>query len=246
MTELYVRTRIPAWLGRTDVPLVLAVREFYQRRRYPRALGVWGLDSGTYFEKISLHRSSPKSYAALVATVAEEVGGLQWAAIQDWPCEPQALAYSQEPVEQHQIRTVNSYLELCEKAPSLPWLPILQGRNLNDYLRCVDLYTAAGVDLHGSLVGIGSVCRRSNASATQLLRRLARGGLRFHAFGVDTRAVGKCGDVLVSYDSMAWSVSARRERILTPQCVGKGHKTCSNCMEYAIAWREEVLRGDYR
>ena len=56
-----------------------------------------------------------------------------------------------------------SYLELRALAPHLPFIPVVQGWHLADYLACVDLYRAAGVDLaRVPLTGLGSVCRRQS------------------------------------------------------------------------------------
>lgn len=37
---------------------------------------------------------------------------------------------------------------------------------------------------------------------------------------------------------MAWSFDARR----TVPLVGCSHKACSNCLRYALRWRERILR----
>ena len=78
-------------------------------------------------------------------------------------CEPAIIARTGLTVREHQERTVASYLELRALAPHLPFIPVVQGWHLVDYLACVDLYRAAGVDLaRVPLTGLGSVCRRQS------------------------------------------------------------------------------------
>ena len=43
--------------------------------------------------------------------------------------------------------------------------------------------------------------------------------------------------LLASADSMAWSFDARR----TDPLPGHTHKSCANCLEYALRWREHAL-----
>ncbi len=57
----------------------------------------------------------------------EECGQLDWAAVQDWVCEPFMLKRTGLSVREHQRRTVASYLDLRSLAPEVPWVPVLQG-----------------------------------------------------------------------------------------------------------------------
>jgi len=43
----------------------------------------------------------------------------------------------------------------------------------------------------------------------------------------------------VSADSMAWSLQAR----LLPPTPGHTHKSCANCLEFALDWRSDLLAG---
>jgi hypothetical protein len=144
-------------------------------------------------------------------------------------------------VREHQERTVANYLELRALAPHLPFVPVLQGWTPADYLRCVNLYTFAGIDLTAEpLVGLGSICRRQSTSEIAgLVRELASGGLRLHGFGVKTQGLARYACHLASADSLAWSFRARRSQPL-PGCVGR-HKNCANCLTYATAWRTRLL-----
>src|SRR6266545_5152919 len=111
-------------------------RSLARRRSLPRALGPWALDSGA-FSEIAAHgcfQTSPSAYAAAVRRYSGEIGQLAWAAPQDWMCEPFMLERTGLSVREHQHRTVTNYLELRRLAPGLPFIPVLQGWRLDDYL----------------------------------------------------------------------------------------------------------------
>src|SRR5262245_1670856 len=103
---------MPNWLERTDVPLMVSRRRIEQRckRRLPRALGPWVLDSGGFTELAMFGewRSSAQQYAAQVRRYADEIGGLCWAAPQDWMCEPSMLERTGLTVAEHQRRTIEN------------------------------------------------------------------------------------------------------------------------------------------
>jgi hypothetical protein len=243
-------THHPYWLGQTSVPLFISVRALRARKRLPVALGSWGLDSGAFWEVHTTggFETSARQYAAETRRFHDEIGGLDWAAPQDWPCEDFALTRTGLTVREHQRRSVASILELRTLDPGLPFVPVLQGQTVDDYLRCVDLYDRAGIDLtRERLVGVGSVCRRQHTSEIQhIMWTLARLGISLHGFGVKAPGLALYAGALASADSLAWSYDARRE----PGVGGKrgqrmfpghSHKSCANCLEYALAWRARVL-----
>ncbi|MFI0451216.1 hypothetical protein [Actinomadura sp. 6N118] len=159
---------------------------------------------------------------------------------QDWMCERFMVERTGLSVREHQHRTVANYLQLRELAPGLPWLPVVQGWTLDEYVYCVELYASAGVDLAAlPRVGLGSVCRRqSTGEIGHIVATLAGLGLELHGFGVKTGGLQRYGHHLASADSMAWSYSARRE----PALMGcTGHKNCANCLAYATRWRARLL-----
>ena len=237
-------THQPGWLERLDVPLMVSHRTLRGRRRLPRARTRWALDSGGFTE-LRLYggwQTTPIEYAHAVARYAAEVGQLGWAAPQDWMCEPFMLARTGRSVADHQAATVDNYCLLRQLAPTLPFIPVVQGWTAGDYQRCVRLYEQAGVDLAAvPLVGLGSVCRRqATGEIGAIAAELAAAGLRLHGFGVKQHGLARYADHLESADSLAWSYAARRRPAL-PGCVG--HRTCANCPRYALAWRAQVLAG---
>jgi hypothetical protein len=213
------------------------------RMSLPRASGPWMQDSGG-FNELRLHgryRASPREYAERTRLHREEIGNLEYAAIQDWMCEDEVLERTQSTVPLHQLRTVESYLDLRELAPEVPWMPVLQGRVLDDYRRHADMYAAAGVGLPSlSLVGLGTICRRQHTMvAVRLVQGLRDLQLRLHGFGLKMTALVRLREHLASADSMAWSLRAR----YGGQCRRvRNHATCRNCCDFALVWRERLLR----
>jgi hypothetical protein len=237
----YLGTHVPAHLARTDVPLFLSRRTLAPRKTLPHALGRWALDSGG-FSELSMHgewRTPARQYVEEVRRFRDEIGGMDWAAIQDWMCEPFITEKTGLSVAEHQKRTIESLLDLRSRAPDLPWTPVLQGWRSVDYLRHAEAYSLAGIDLRKEpIVGVGSVCRRqSGVDAARVLWRLHTLGIRLHGFGVKLGGLASSADVLTSADSMAWSFGARRSAPL-PGCT---HKNCANCLRFALEWREKVL-----
>lgn len=239
--DFYLGTHRPVWLERTDVPLFLSRRWLENRRTVPRALGPWALDSGGFTELAHGGWSiSPEQHAETVQRLSEEIGRMDWAAPQDWMCEPEQITATGLSVKEHQHRTVDNLLTLRQLAPEIRWTPVLQGYTVADYWRCVDLYEQAGVDLASEpVVGLGSVCRRSaTGEIAGLISELAEAGLRLHGFGVKLTGLARIAWALSSADSMAWSLDAR----WTGNRCGGPHKTCSNCLPWALEWRAGVLR----
>ena len=229
----------PGWLAKTAVPLFVSRRTLTPRRTLPRALGTWALDSGAFTE-ISTYGAfqvSAHAYAQEIKRFADEIGGLAWAAPQDWMCEPHILAKTGLTVQEHQRRTIEGYLELRSLTSLV--IPVVQGWLPADYERHVEQYARAGVDLtQYPVVGIGSVCRRQDMGTGQrIVERLWGMGLNLHGFGVKTTGLTAFAHLLTSADSMAWSYRGRRGGRL-PDCT---HRHCANCLRFALVWRDKIL-----
>ncbi|MFE5037100.1 hypothetical protein [Streptomyces sp. NPDC056683] len=161
-----------------------------RKRKMPRALHPFAMDSGGYTE-LQRHgrwRSTPQEYVDEIRRYIAELGDdmVLWVAPQDWMTEPwtifggwhdgllfagtrEARGLGPDDPEQdlttavrlHIRYTVDNFLELRRIAPDLRIIPVLQGQTLDDYKHCAALYAAAGVDLTAEpVVGLGSVCRR--------------------------------------------------------------------------------------
>ncbi len=209
------------------VPLCVSYRVMRERKRLPRAVAPWILDSGAFTE---LHLHGRFTYTTLdylrEIHRLEAIGLRAWAAPMDWMCEPFILAKTGLTVREHQERTVQSYLDLRPHA-----IPVIQGYAPREYDRCIELYRDAGVQLdRAPVVGLGSVCKRSRLNETvRLVRYLSDHGLRFHGFGIKGDTYRALRGLLASADSMAWSYAARRE--------GRD----SNSPMEAMAWRARQL-----
>lgn len=237
--RFWLGTHEPSWLRHSAVPLFVSTRRLQRlRRRLPEAVVPWALDSGGFTE-LSMFgewQTTPAEYVARVGRYADEIGQLVWCAPQDWMCEPFMLARTGLSVAEHQARTVSNFLGLRQELGALV-VPVLQGWARDDYLRHVDDYAAAGVDLEGEpLVGLGSVCRRqATGEAEAIVWSLQP--LRLHGFGMKTEGLRRYGAGLASADSMAWSYQARKRDPLD----GCTHRSCANCIRYAMAWRDRAL-----
>lgn len=243
----YLGTHLPGWLWdpAADFPLFVSHRRLARCATLRPATRGWALDSGGFTElsAYGTWHTGPAEYVRATARYDREIGRLEWAAPQDWMCEPFMVDRTGMTVADHQRRTVASFLELRDLWPAesdteCPFMPVLQGWQLADYEACEDLYQAAGVRLEDyPVVGIGSVCRRQATSEIARIVGAFSPRLALHGFGVKTQGLALFGGLLASADSMAWSYDGRRSAPLP----GHGHKNCANCLAWAARWRERVL-----
>lgn len=259
----YLGTHMPDWLGKLDVPLFVSRRRLAGLKALPRARGRWALDSGGFTE-LQMYggwRHPPELYAAEVRRYRDEVGNLDWAPIQDWMCEqiviaggragPNVFVGTKKSVAEHQRLTIESWLRLTDLAPDLPWVAVVQGDAPDDYLRHIDQYLAAGVDIRThDRVGVGSVCRRqSGAEGLNIVGALHAAGIKSHGFGIKVTGFDRgMAGLLTSADSMAWSFRGRRGGRMAgcTHVFTRGPKkgtpsACGNCVRFALAWRDKVL-----
>lgn len=154
-------------------------------------------------------------------------------------------------VEEHQRRSVDNYLRLCELAPEINWVPTIQGwgddaddeeSTVWSYSQHVEMYYEAGVLLHElDTVGVGSVCRRQNEEVgAAIIKALysSYGLTNLHGFGFKVGGLTTVGHILKSADSLAWSYAARKRKIQLPGCK---HKYCNVCQVWSKQWRAEML-----
>lgn len=251
--DFFLGTDMPNWLAREDVPLFVSRRRLVRyKKTLPRARVPWALDSGGFTE-LSLHGCwtvTAARYAAEATRFALEIGRMVLAAPMDWMCEPvirdgdgKKIPGTHLSVREHQRRTVNNLRELRSLAPSVPWIPVLQGWEYGDYLRHVEDYGRAGIDLRTEpRVGLGSVCRRQGTGMVEsLIRELSGMGIRLHGFGFKIDGLRRVAPFLASSDSMAWSFHARKDNLRMDGCEHKA-KDCRHCRRWALLWREKVLR----
>lgn len=223
-----------AWEGRAHARLILSARRIQRRmsggrgRLRPVDVPLF-IDSGAFSELAAHGRWTwpAHDYVAFIRDVVRQLGddAVEHVGIQDWMCEAHMLARTGATVEEHQRRTVDSFLQLRRLAPEVPWVPTLQGFTACEYLRCAEMYAAAGVALEDQrLVGLGSVCRRSNTTEIERVIAEVRQGLparvRLHGFGVKSAGALRACYQLASVDSMAWSRAARELEADLRQALG--------------------------
>jgi hypothetical protein len=250
--RFFLGTHQVAWLATADVPLMVSRNRLARRVSLPCASAPWVMDSGGFTE-LQQHgrwRITAEQYAAEVERYANGVGSLEWAAPQDWMCEPVVIhggtfkgvtfAGTGLNVTEHQARTVGNYLDLM--ALGAPVIPVLQGHTLADYEACADRYAQAGVDLAAlPVVGLGSICRRQNTDEIgEVVGAMAARGIRCHGFGAKAGAIRRYGALLASADSMAWSYGGRRRGTCAHL-----RSRCASCLHWALAWRDDVLANDH-
>lgn len=242
--RFFLGAHMPHWLELVDFPLFVSRNRLARRRTLPRAIGPWALDSGGFTELNGMGKwsISPGRYVREVRRYRDEIGGLEWAAPMDWMCESWIVAKTGLSVGEHQRLTVDNYLALRGLAPDLPFIPVLQGWSIEDYMHCADLYERAGIDLtRERLIGLGSVCRRQNTGEIgAIVATLAGYGLNLHGFGVKTAGLRSYSLYLTSADSMSWSARGRRVQ----PCIHGRARSEANCLEFAKQWRARVLLAD--
>lgn len=111
--DFWLGTHKAHWLEIADVPLMVSHRTLSTRKTLPRAQVPWVLDSGG-FSELSLFghwETSANEYVEAVECYADQIGNLRWAAVQDWMCEPHILRKTALSIEEHQVRSIISYLE---------------------------------------------------------------------------------------------------------------------------------------
>lgn len=251
MDTFYLGVPSPRWLesaAAPDVPMFVSYHRLSRYRRggdvFPKGLRRWALDSGAFSELDRHHRWSvePDVYGGAVYRFMDDVGTPpDFVAPQDWMCEPDMVARTGLTVPIHQELTLDSVLYLRAEFPHAPWIPVLQGWRLEDYLSHVEQYAAASIDLtREPLVGLGSVCRRQSTAEIGIITSVLHSmGLRLHGFGVKCQGLARYGHHLVSADSMAWSYGARARDIRLDGC---DHARCNNCLRYALHWERHTAK----
>lgn len=243
--RFYVGSDHPSWLWKEPIPypLFISHRTLSKYKKLRPSTSRWALDSGGFTE-LNMYgewETTPKTYVANIRRFIAEVGNLDWAAPQDWMCEPQVLKKTGLTVHQHQVATIHNYIDLMELGGDLPIIPALQGWDPNDYLRHRDLYLKFGIDLTAKpLVGMGTFCRRASLRPVQrIVNELFHDGVKMHGFGVKSDGLPAIGELLASADSMAWSFTARRA---PGNLCGVPHRSskCHHCQRWATMWADKT------
>lgn len=145
----------------------------------------------------------------------EEGDTLDWAAAMDYACEERFdVLWSVEDRVQATIENTIRQHELRERDDSdYNFLPVLQGRTVDDYVRCAEIYENAGIDI--SYVGLGTVCRLSSEKKIVDIEKEVRERTnveQMHGFGVKIDAY-KFGADFETADSQAWIYNASYQNL---------------------------------
>lgn len=140
-----------------------------------------------------------------------------WWAAPDYCCEPEIARDSKEVLDR--VHRTAFKLDWARQVAAdrgvKPPMPVLRGWHPEDYLRCADLIPELP-----SLVGVGSVCRRSlngGAGIINVIFKLDANlprHVKLHLFGVKGPAIKalRGHPRIASVDSAAWDYQARREK----------------------------------
>ncbi|HNB04652.1 MAG TPA: hypothetical protein PKV97_01880 [Thauera aminoaromatica] len=178
------------------------------------------LDSAGFVRGLSGYPWSVEQYVELAA-------GSSWAwwAQMDLPCEA-AIAPDRETVVRRVIESAALFRRCAAAAETARQasaflretfadpMPVLQGRRLEDYQRSIELLSPLP-----ALVGVGSMCTRPIHGPEGLvpivegLHQLLPASVQLHLFGVKGPALAaleRFGDRILSVDSMAYDIHARK------------------------------------
>lgn len=229
----YLGVHRPQWLAEAGVPLFLSYATMKTVKALPRAIDRWALDSGAWSQMAKGGWDvTAKTYAAAIHRFRSEVGNLDWAAPQDWLCDPGSLAATGKTVAEHQRLTLENYLDL--RSLGAPVIPVLQGWSRGEYLDHAEAYAKAGVNLQKApIVGIGSIkTRQTGTMVATTINWLKSDGIRLHGFGMSLAGLGHlAASGLASADSSAWSAGARFRR----------DTGGPNALSAALAWQKQVV-----
>jgi len=157
---------------------------------------------------------SPQAYIRFAASFP-----FTWVAQMDYACEPQ-LAPTEEAVRARLAMTANMYHWCKHYADKhrVNLIPVLQGVRPDHYMISADYVEPEA----GTLIGLGSFCRRPTRDMEAIIDRLDRTldpSIKFHLFGVESAALSVFRDhprltgtasLRGSVDSSAWNESHRR------------------------------------
>lgn len=234
--KFYLGLHHPSDSEKIDVPYMVSVRSVLKRKK--PLFGDWLMDSGGFTE-LSLNGK----YTILEDDYVDCIRRLNpsGAFAQDWMCEPIILKKTGLTIWEHQVNTTVSYLSMRERTDKV--IPVLQGFRVEDYLHHIASYQIAGVSTN-QLFGLGSVCKRQRTNEiiwiiTTIKQRYPE--IKLHGFGVKTTALKNrlVTESLYSADSLAWAITGNRDN--KKYCDPCNKKTHSNCINYALMWRDKVL-----
>jgi hypothetical protein len=218
------------------------------RLRNAKGLSSLCLDSAG-FVAAARYGGFPWSLADYVALAAAYP--YRWWASADY-CVEAEVAQDREEVIDRLARTIRANRDCRRLAEdhgiAETLMPVIQGRRPTDYERCVDALW--GSLTPGSLIGVGSMCRRDIHGPEGLiavvdhLDQILPAGVRLHAFGVKGSALAfllPFTHRIASIDSQAYGVSARQAAHRSG--VSKSDRLVASHMAQWVAAQQARLSG---
>lgn len=246
--NFYLGTHCLDHIDKTEFPLFVSINRLRKRKikKFKRKSPIY-VDSGAFTE-LSINgewKTSPKQYIEELNKIIDLGLDIKWASPQDYMCEPQIINKTGLSIKEHQKRTIDNVIELRKLTNNIHIIPVLQGQTIQDYYNHFEMYEVNGFNLRNEkIVGVGSICRRQNTKEIEnIIKSLYTKGLNLHGFGVKINGLKRYSKYLHSCDSMSWSFHARKNKIKCKECFNKNIKHCGNCINYALQWRNKVIKG---
>ena len=180
------------------------------RTRLPETVERVILDSGgfSFFSRWGDYPFTLEQYLDLVYYI-KDIHPLFRVVTLDYPCEPE-IDRSQLMTNEERInKTVSNTVRCFDSDNTLPWLPVIQGYTIQEYLSCIDKYKDAGV--MSDYWAIGSICSRKG-SPYQIRNILAtikkhHESKKIHSFGLSLKYLAdpQVFHSIYSSDSSAWN-----------------------------------------
>lgn len=187
---------------------------------HARGLASLDLDSAGYTMMVR-YRGLPWSIADYM-TLAASYPFRRISSV-DYCCEHE-VAHDREEVLDRIARTAATNRECFARAGDLGirqrFMPVIQGREPDDYARSLDSIDA--IVLPGSVIGVGSMCRRPThgpqglIAVVERLTHILPIGTKAHLFGVKGDALPYLAPFarwIASIDSQGWGIAARRHAL---------------------------------
>ena len=172
------------------------------------------LDSGGYsfFSSYPDYPFSIEDYVGLVNLIKDQ-SGITRVVTLDYPCEPDINRSRVSTNEERIQKTVSNAVECFQYDETIPWLPVIQGYTIDEYLYCVDLYKEVGIT--SDYWAIGSICSRKGFP--HKIRRIITTIAdivphKIHAFGLSLTYLydPQIFNNIYSSDSAAWVYGATK------------------------------------
>lgn len=246
MTKFYLGTHVLNHIDKTNIPLFVSFRQLRSRKlkrfnhNTPICVDSGGFSELNLFGKWTITHKEYDNKLKQLKTLGLKI---DWAAQQDWMCEPFVIDKTGLDIETHQKLTVDNYIKLNSLNSDVDYIPVIQGYELDDYLSHIDQFYDNDIDLSNErIVGVGSVCRRQSSDEIKdIIKEISKKGINIHGFGVKTNGLKKYKQYMNSCDSLAWSFSARKLKEKCFKCQNKNIKNCANCLNYALKWRSNLF-----